>query len=201
MAKRMDTVTSHTKKLDEFQQALAHVNHQASQRISETTGEPSTPSRRRVNSGPKSAFSPTLKLKPTKSMDLPPALQDALRQAGVSFNQNSIESLQETLVMTQLEREQKLEDHCAIASSSTYERLAERLGKADVDLRAILDVLYSHTPFQQVNMTNPKLEEQIRKTEDELADADQKLLDAEANELSLNDPKVKAFIEKYGSST
>ena len=198
MGKRLDTVTSHTRNVDGFQQALAHVREVASQRMPDPNAESLTPSRKRATSGPKSAFSPAIKLKPPKALDLPPVLQDALRHAGVSFNQDSVEALQESLIKTQIEREKKLEDHYVSVSSSTHERLAERFSQADADLRAILDALYSHTPFQQIRLTNPKLEEQLREMERELEKSDHKLLSAEANELSLSDPKVRAFISRYG---
>lgn len=197
MGKRLDTVTSHTKSVDGFQQALAHVNAAAAQRMLDPSAEALTPSRKRTTSGPKSALF-GIKLKPTKALDLPPALQDALRHAGISFNQDSVEGLQESLIKTQLEREKKLEDHYISASSSTHERLGERFGKADVDLRAILDALYSHTPFSQIHLTSLELEEQLKDMERELVDSDHKLLNAETNQLSPSDPKVRAFVGKYG---
>ncbi|KAF2714242.1 hypothetical protein K504DRAFT_368685 [Pleomassaria siparia CBS 279.74] len=198
MGKRLDTVTTHMENVDDFQQALAHVKAAASQRMPAADTEALTMPRRRTTSGPKSNLFTAIKLKPTKSLDLPPVLQDALRQAGISFNQDSVEALQDSLVRTQLEREKKLENHYVSASSSTHERLAERLDKADVDSRTILDALYSHTPFSQVHLTNPELEKQLKELEKEMEESDHKLLSAESNQLSLSDPKVRAFIGKYG---
>lgn len=139
-----------------------------------------------------------VKLKPTKTFDLPAALQDALRHAGISFHHDSIEALQESLVQAQLERDKKLQDHFESSSISTHDRLAERSSKADGDLRVILNVLYKHTPFQQVNLTKASLDAQLKAMERELEEKDRELLEAEGNELSLSDPKVKAFIAKYG---
>lgn len=197
MGKRLGAITDHTKNVDEFQQALAHINAAALQRMPDLNTEALTPSRRRATSGPKSAF-PPMKLKPSKALELPPALQDALRHTGISFNQNSVEALRESLAQTQIEREKKLDGHYSAASSSMHDRLAERLGKADRDTRAVLDALFSHTPFTQINLTNPKLEEELKKMERKLQNADRELLNAESSELSLSNPKVRAFISKYG---
>ncbi|KAF2188568.1 hypothetical protein K469DRAFT_565217 [Zopfia rhizophila CBS 207.26] len=198
MSNRLNIITMHTQKVSEFQLALSHVNEAASKRMPDPSTEALTPSRKRATSVPKSAFSPAVKLNPKKTAKLPPALEDALRHASLSFKQDSIEALQETLIKAQLEREKKLEDHYSSTSSSTQESLADVFGKADVDLRAILDALYSHTPYQQVHLTNPSLDEKMKKLEKELTGADQKLLSAEGSELSLSDPKVKAFISRYG---
>ena len=198
MGKRLDIITSYAKHLDDFQQALTHVSNAASERMPDPNAEALTPSRKRATSGPKSNLFSAIKLKPTKSLDLPPALQDALRHAGVSFNQENVSALRDSLIRIQLEREKKLEEHFISTSSSTHERLAERFGKADVDLRTILDALYSHTPFSQIHLTNPALDEQMKALERELEDSDHKLMRAETDQLSLGDPKVKAFVSKYG---
>lgn len=198
MGKRLDTVTSHTQQVDGFQQALAHVNSTALHRMSDPTAEALTPSRKRTTSGPKASIFGGFKLNPPKTLDLPPVLQDALRHAGISFNQDSVEALQDSLARTQLEREKKLEKHYISASSSTHEMLAGPLGKADRDMRAILDALYSHAPFSQIHLTNPEVERELRVMETELEDSDQKLLSAETSQLSLNDPRVRAFVSKFG---
>jgi hypothetical protein len=65
-------------------------------------------------------------------------------------------------------------------------------------LRAILSALYKHAPFQQASLTDPELDEQLKAMELELENKDRELLDAEGSELSLSDPKVRAFIAKYG---
>ncbi|KAF2002311.1 hypothetical protein P154DRAFT_462854 [Amniculicola lignicola CBS 123094] len=199
MGKRLDTVATHNKNVNDFQRALSHVNDAAIQRTHHPKVDNSTPSRRHTASGSKSAFTPLIKLKPTKSLELPAALADALRYAGVSFNQDSIEALREALSKTQREREKKLKDHYASASTSTHELLAEKMGTADVGLRAILNPLYQHTPFQEVHLADPTLELDLKSMEKELEDADRKLLNAEASELSLSDPKVRAFISKFGT--
>ncbi|KAF2684386.1 hypothetical protein K458DRAFT_338469 [Lentithecium fluviatile CBS 122367] len=198
MGNRLDTVTAYTRNFDEFQQALAHIDEAAAKRMSNAGEEAPAPSRRRTSSAPKSAFTPGFKLKPTKSLDLPPALQDALRHANIAFHHDNIEALLDTLSKVQLERERKLQDHFDSSSSSTHGTLAERLSKADSDLKTILKGLYSHTPFQQVHLTNPKLEEELRKMESELEEAGDQLISAEANELSLSDARVRAFIAKHG---
>lgn len=196
MAKRLDTVTDYTKDLDGFQQALAHVNEAAANRVPPSTAE--VPKLEKKHSGQKSIFSPALKLKPTQALDLPPALQDALRLANVSFNHDSFEALQESLAQIQLERAKKLRDHYSSASASTQSILAERLSKADGETRMLMGSLYKHTSFQQVSLTDAKLEEELKKMGEELDDAHDQLLSAETNELSLSDPKVRAFIAKYG---
>ena len=110
MGKRLDTVTSSAKDVDGFQQALAHVNDAASKRLPDVHTVRPTPPRRRTTSEPLSAFTPMVKLKPTKTLDLPVALQDALRHAGIPFHQESIEDLQDSLIHAQLEREKKLKN-------------------------------------------------------------------------------------------
>jgi hypothetical protein len=145
-----------------------------------------------------SAFTPMLKLKPIKTLELPVALQDALRHAGISFAHDSIESLQDSLTQAQLERAKKLQDHYESTATSTHDRLAERSSKADADMRVIMDALYKHTPFQQVCLAETRLEEQIKDMERELEEKDTELLDAEGSELSLSDSKVRAFVAKYG---
>lgn len=139
-----------------------------------------------------------VKLKPSKTLDLPVALQDALRHAGIPFNQDSIEALQDTLIHAQAEREKKLQDHFDSTSTSTHDRFAERSSKADSDLRVILDALFKHTPFHQVHLSNARLERQLRDMEADLETKNHELMEAESNELSLSDPKVRAFIKKYG---
>ena len=198
MGKRLDTITATTTDVGEFQQALTHIGDAASKRLPNPHTARPTPPRRRTTSGPSLAFTPMVKLKPTKTLDLPAALQDALRHAGIPFNQESIEALQDSLIHAQLEREQKLHDHYESTSTSIHDRLAERSSKADGDLRIIHDALYKHTSFQQVSLTNPLLEKQLKSMEKELEQKDHQLLEAEGNELSLSDPKVRAFIAKYG---
>ncbi|KAF9734649.1 hypothetical protein PMIN06_006158 [Paraphaeosphaeria minitans] len=198
MAKRLDTVTTYTKNVDEFQEAVAHINQVTAKRMQDMTKEVSGPGIRRAKSSRNSIFSPALKLKPTKALDLPVALQDALRHASISFNQDSVKALQKSLAETQIERSKKLQDLYDSDSSSTQAVLAERFSKADADLRLIFGPLYKHTPFRQVNLTDSKLERELEKMDQELDDASEQLLNAEANELSLSDPKVRAFIAKHG---
>lgn len=197
MANRFTTLTTHTKTIDEFQQALNHMHTVASVRLPAAAAETISPVKRHAPSASKSGF-PLIKLKPSKALDIPPALQDALRNAGVSFNQDSIDALRESLVQTQLEREKKLAEHYASATASTHDQLAERLGKADVDRRVILDALYAHTPFASAQLVDPKVERELRKAEQDVLDAEQELMNAETNELSLDDSRVRAFISKYG---
>jgi hypothetical protein len=197
MSKRLHTVTTSTQDSDEFQQAFAQVQAAAAKRMPETPLPAATPLLRRMTSNT-SAFTPMLKLKPTKTLDLPVALQDALRHAGISFAHDSIESLQDSLTQAQLERAKKLQDHYESTATSTHDRLAERSSKAYADMRVIVDALYKHTPFQQVSLAETRLEEQIKDMERELEEKDRELLDAEGSELSLSDPKVRAFVAKYG---
>lgn len=138
------------------------------------------------------------KLKPSTSLALPAALQDALRHAGISFHQDSIEGLQDTLIQTQSERYKKTQEHFQTTAMTVHEHMAERASKADRDLRIITDALYAHTPFQQVSLTNPKLEAQLKAMDRELDQKERELLEAEGNEISLGDPQVRAFIAKYG---
>jgi hypothetical protein len=198
MGKRLDTITTDSKDVDEFQQALALVNDATSKRLPDTHVAHLTPLKRRNTSGPSLAFTPMIKLKPSKTVDLPTTLQDALRYAGIPFNQDSIEPLQDLLIRTQFEREQKLLDHYGTTSISTHERIAERSGKADTDLRVIADTLFKHTLFQEVHLANHRLEKQLKDMEGTLEAKNHELLEAESNELSLSDPKVRAFIAKYG---
>jgi hypothetical protein len=141
-----------------------------------------------------------VKLKPSKTLDLPVALQDALRHAGIPFNQDSIEALQDSLIRAQAEREGKLREHYASTSTSTHDKLAQRSSKADADLRVIFDALFKHTPFQQVHLTDAQLDRQLRDVEAEVERNNHELLEAEGNVLSLSDPKVRAFVKKYGKS-
>jgi hypothetical protein len=198
MGKRLDTITGSATDVDGFQQALAHVSDAASKRLPEVHAVRPTPPRRRTTSEPLSAFTPMVKLKPSKTLDLPDALQDALRHAGIAFNQESIEALQDTLIHAQAEREKKLHDHFGSTATATHDRIAERSSKADSELRVILDALFKHTPFQQVHLSNARLERQLRDMEADLENKSHDLLEAEHNELSLSDPKVRAFIKKYG---
>lgn len=198
MGKRLDTITTSTKDVDELRQALAHISDAASKRLPDAHAARPTPPRRRTTSGPSLAFTPMVKLKPTKTLELPAALQEALRHAGVPYNQDSIEALQDSLMHTQLECEKKLQDHYQSTATSSHERLAERSNKADRDLQVIHDALYKHTPFQQVNLTDPRLAKQLKSVEQNLEEKEHELLEAEGNELSLSDPKVRAFVAKYG---
>ncbi|KAH5298617.1 hypothetical protein HBI18_041650 [Parastagonospora nodorum] len=198
MGKRLNTITTSTQDVDGFQQALAHVSDAASKRLPEAHAIRPTPPRRRTTSEPLSAFTPMVKLKPSKTLDLPVALQDALRHAGIPFNQDSIEALQDSLIRAQAEREGKLREHYASTSTSTHDKLAQRSSKADADLRVIVDALFKHTPFQQVHLTDARLDRQLRDLEAEVEKKNHELLEAEGNVLSLSDPKVRAFVNKYG---
>jgi hypothetical protein len=198
MGKRLDTITGSATDVDGFQQALARVSDAASKRLPEVHAVRPTPPRRRTTSEPLSAFTPMVKLKPSKTLGLPVALQDALRHAGIAFNQDSIEALQDILIHAQTEREKKLQDHYVSTATATHDRLAERSSKADSDLRVILDALFKHTPFQQVHLSNARLEGQLRDMEADLENKSHALMEAEHNELRLSDPKVRAFIKKYG---
>ncbi|KAF1843416.1 uncharacterized protein K460DRAFT_287917 [Cucurbitaria berberidis CBS 394.84] len=197
MGRRLDTITTSTKNIDELQQVLAHIDGAATKRMPDTHAVTSTTKRRSTTSG-SSAFTPMVKLKPTNTLDLPAALQDALRRTGISFNQDSIEALQDALAKAQLERASKLHDHYESISLSTHDTLAERSSKADGDSKVVLNALYKHTPFQQVSLTKSKLDDQLKAMERELEEKDRELLEAEGNDLSLSDPKVRAFIARYG---
>lgn len=199
MGKRLDTVATYTRNVDEYQQALAHIRDAATARMPEPSDVASpSKARKRAPSGSKSIFSPALKLKPTPVLDLPPALQEALRRANISFSKENIDVLLESLAQTQLEREKKLQDHYSSSLLAMHGTLAERLSTADADLKSILKGLYAHTPFKRVHLTDPKLEDELKHLEKELDKAEDQLVSAEANELSLSDPRVKAFIAKYG---
>lgn len=139
-----------------------------------------------------------VKLRPNKALDLPVALQDALRHAGVSFHHDNIQSLQDSLVQAQLERGKNLQDHYESTAAGTHEKLAERSSQADADMEVIMGALYKHTPFGSVSLSNARLDAQLRKMEAELEERDRDLVDAEGSELSLSDPKVRAFVAKYG---
>lgn len=197
MSKRLETVHTNTKDANGFQHALSHISGAASKRMPELHAARPTPLRRGTSAS-SSAFTPMIKLKPTKVLDLPVALQDALRQTGVPFNQDSIERLQDSLVSTQLEREQRLRDHYQSVSTSAQDKLAERSSKADADWRVIADALYKNSPFQQVNLSNAKLDDELRRIERDLERGDRDLLEVQGNQLSRHDPKVRAFIAKYG---
>jgi hypothetical protein len=199
MGERLNTVTESTIHVDEFQQALVHISSAAKKRMPDIRPQHPTALKRRTISSPLSAFTPIAKLKPAELLDLPMALQDALRHAGISFAQDSVDALQDTLVQAQHEREKKLQEHFHSSSVSAHERLAERSNKADRDLRAIMETLYAHTPFQQVSLTDAKVEAQLNWLGRELGNKKDDLLDAEGNELSLSDPRVRAFIAKYGA--
>lgn len=198
MSKRLGIVSASSSDADEFQQAMAHISKAVAQRMPDVHKPRPTPIKRRTSSVPLSAFTPMTKLKPTVSLDLPAALQDALRYTGVSFHQDSLEQLQDTLVQAQDEREKKTQEHFKATAATTHEQVAKHSSKADRDLRTITAALYAHTPFQRVNLTNPKLEAQLKATNRDLDYKERELLEAEGNELSLSDPKVRAFIEKYG---
>jgi hypothetical protein len=197
MGKRLNTVTTSTQDSDEFQQAFVHIQAAAAKRMPETPLPAATPLLRRMTSNT-SAFTPMLKLKPSKTIDLPVALQNALRYTGISFALDSIESLQDSLTQAQLERAKKLQDHYESTATSTHDRLAERSNKADADMRVIVDALHKHTPFQQISLMDLVLEEQIRSMERGLEEKEEELLDAEGSEVSLGDPRVRAFVAKYG---
>lgn len=198
MSARFDTLTSHTRTMDEFQTALMHVHTAALQHLSpDPTTEAKPPLKRHPTHKSQSSFA-AIKLKPTKSLDIPPALQDALRHAGISFNQDSIEALRDSLVKTQLEREKKLAEHYVSASSSTHDELAQRFGRADAEARVITDALYAHTPFGTTRLVDPEVEQGIEKAEEDVRDVESELLNAEANLLSLDDARVREFVRKYG---
>lgn len=198
MSKRLGTVSESTRDIDDLQQALAQVSEAASKRLPESHGPRPTPPRRRTTSGPSLAFTPMVKLKPTKALDIPVALQDALRHAGISFAQDSIEALGDSLLQARLERDKKLQDHYQSASAAAHDRIAERSSTADSDMRVIVEALFKHRSFRHVHLTNPRLEKQLQDMEKDLEAKNHELLDAENNELSLSDPRVRAFIAKYG---
>ena len=198
MSKRLDIISASSKDADEFQQAITHISEAASRRMPDMHAQRPTTAKRRTSSVPLSAFTQMTKLRPTPSLDLPVALQDALRHAGIPFSHDSLEALQDTVIEAQAEREKKVKEHFHTTAMTTHEQLAERLSKADRDLRTVMDALYAHTPFQQVSLTNPKLDAQLKAMERELDNKDLELLEAEGNGLSLSDPKVRAFIAKHG---
>ncbi|KAF2637631.1 hypothetical protein P280DRAFT_458234 [Massarina eburnea CBS 473.64] len=199
MGKRLHTVTEYTDGVDQFQQAVVHVGDAAAERIPDAHAEAVTPMRSRALSTPKSSlFTPAFTLKPPKSMDLPAALQDALRHANMSDSHDSIETLTAALSRAQFERSTRLREHYDSSSASTHGTLAARTSRADGDLRTILRKLYSHTAFQQVQLTDAKIEEEVRRMGRELDMANDELLTAETNELSMDDARVRAFVSKYG---
>lgn len=198
MARRLDTANEHTQGVDGFQHALAHISEAAAKRMPKFEMEAPKPKHRRNPSSRNSIFSPALKLKPSQSLDLPHALQDALRHATVAFNQDSIQGLQESLAKIQMERTRKVQDHYGSASTSTQGVLAERLSQADGDLQSILAPLYKHTMFRRIDLTDSRLAKELDAMDRELEDASERLLGAEARQISLDDPKVKAFVAQYG---
>lgn len=198
MSDRLDVINKEATKLDGFMQALEHVNKAASQRMVDPSKENMAASRKRTGSAPKSILSPPMKMRPTKTIKLPAVVEDALRQAGVAFHQDSVDALRETLAKAQLERHQKLEEQYSAASSSTHEILAEVLGKADADLRAILDALYCNTDYRTVSFSDKSLDERLKKLEAELEDVDHNIMNAESEELSTGEEKVARFIQKWG---
>ncbi|CAI6337545.1 unnamed protein product [Periconia digitata] len=201
MAKRLKTVTAYTENIDQFQQAVTHVHKAAAKTMPDPTiiTQAKTPRpSRRITSGSLSAFTPAPSLKPSKTMELPPALQDALRHVNVSVSHENMESLLEALFKAKVERGTKLREHCNSNLSSTHKTLGERGTRADSELRIITRSLHRHTPFQKVRLTNPELEEELFKMERDIETASDQLVIAETNELSLSDAKVRNFIAKYG---
>ncbi|PVH96569.1 hypothetical protein DM02DRAFT_617157 [Periconia macrospinosa] len=199
MAKRLDTVTAYTEAVDQFQQAITHVKKAATKSIPDPTPVIETPRlTRRVTSGSISAFTPAHLLKPPKSMDLPPALQDALRHINIPVNHETMDSLLDALSKAQIERTTKLREHHDSNVSSTHTALAQRASRADRELRTMTKSLYVHSPFRGVHLADPRLEGELFGLERDLEAASEQLLVAETNELSLNDAKVRAFVAKYG---
>ncbi|KAL6703878.1 hypothetical protein ACN47E_009012 [Coniothyrium glycines] len=197
MSRRVDTIADISAETNEFQQALAHVHRAATERMSANHAVVPTSVFRRMTSGT-SAFTPMIKLKPTRSLEIPVALQDALRHAGVAYKQDSIASLQDSVISAQLQRQKKLLDHYASASASAHDDIAERLFRADRDFRDMSSVLYKHTAFHSVSLSSPQLKEQLGYMEQQLDHKDRELMEAEGSELDLNHPKVRAFIATYG---
>ncbi|KAF2012983.1 hypothetical protein BU24DRAFT_494881 [Aaosphaeria arxii CBS 175.79] len=197
MAKRLDIVSNHAKDVHEFQHAFALVREEAAKRMPEPIAETPKSSRKRTISRPSLDFTPAVKFKPAKNLDLPPSVQDALRHAGVSFSQDSLEELQESLSRTLIERQEKLAQHYESATVTAHDKLAERFDKADAELRDILDAVYADTKFKTVRLTDEQLEAEMKTLEEQLEEGEQKLLVAETESLSMEDPKVKAFVEKY----
>jgi len=199
MTKRLQIVDDRAQQANDFHLALEHIGRAATEKSQVPQTEQLESPRKRALSTAKSLF-PPVTLKPSSALHIPPAVEEALRNAGISFNLSSAETLQETLAQVGLEREQKLRDHYSSASSTAQQTLADVVGKADVELLALTHALYSYTPFQTVHLANPSLEQQMDDREQELEAADQSLLTTETSELSLTDPKVKAFIGKWGSN-
>lgn len=197
MGRRLDTITTKAEGVDEFQQALAHVDAAASKRMTEVHVVRPTPMRR-TTTGNSSAFTPMVKLRPTKTLDIPVALQDALRRVGIPFSQDSIEALQDSVIHARLQRDMKLGEHYDSTAASAHELVAERSCKADNDARVILDALFKHTLFQQVRLTDAKMDEQLESIGRDLQDKERELQEAVGNELSLSEPRVRAFVAKYG---
>jgi len=201
MAKRLDTVTGYADNVDQFQQAIAHVSKAATKTMPDVDIVAKTPRPRltkRVTSGSLSAFTPGPLLKPPKSMELPPALQDALRHINTAVGHENMENLLDALSKAQAERNTRLREHHDSNLSSAHSTLAERGSKADGESRTMTRNLYIHSPFHRVSLTDPRLEEELFKMERDLETASDQLLTAETNELSLSDAKVRAFIAKYG---
>lgn len=109
-----------------------------------------------------------------------------------------METLEDSLQQTRVERTDKLKDHYESTATSTHERLADRCNRADADLEVITSALYKHSPFAQVHLTSARLQGQLMRMEEELERRDGELVEAQGNELSLSDAKVRAFIAKYG---
>lgn len=198
MGKRLNSLTRINEEADGFRRALSHINEVTSKRMMNTATVQATPSRRGTTSAPSLAFTPMVKLRPSRALDLPPALQDALRHVGVPFNQDSLEALQDSLSHVQVERTKKLVEHYETAAMTSHDRLAERSSTADVELRTVLDAVYKHTSYRQVQLADAALEAQLKSLEREIEGRSQDVLEAENNELNLNDPKVRVFIAKYG---
>jgi hypothetical protein len=198
MGKRLDVVGSHANDLSEFQHALGHIKKVTTSAMPDTNVTPATPGIKRTTSLSKSAFTPALKLKPSQTLKLPSSVQDALRYANVPFNHDSINALRETLKAIQLERQQKLQESYDSSCTSVHGTLAERMSRMDAEQHAILSSLMLHTEYKEVHLTDPKIEDELRRLEKDLNDANEQLLVAEVNQLSLDDPKVRAFVTKYG---
>ncbi|OCK82052.1 hypothetical protein K432DRAFT_349774 [Lepidopterella palustris CBS 459.81] len=199
MMTRLNTINKHAQDLDGFLKALESISAAVLSEAVNATSQPQAVFTKRASTTLKSLVSPPVKVKSGEAVKIPSTLQDVLRHAGLAHHWNSAEEMREALAEAQREKQEKWEDVHAQAASSVSQNLAEALGQAEADVRAIFDALYANTKYQRINFTSQSLEDQVKSLEAAIGDIDMGIAKVESEELSMGELKVANFVSKWAS--
>ncbi|KAF1982766.1 hypothetical protein K402DRAFT_339824 [Aulographum hederae CBS 113979] len=201
MISRLQTIGTHTQDLQAFQSALHAISSVLIQSPPKPDVKPQTedaPTRPRSVHLLSSSNVPSLR--PGGANQDTNELQQALRHFSVSTEKKSAEQLREELSLLALSNDAKLRSQYASTENTTTEALAKALGRANLDLDAVVGALYSNSTFGAVALSDQALDKRLGALDRSVDELGESISNLDLERDSVDGRKIEGFVRRWGSA-